>query len=231
MRREDDKVTRWIRQNWSIPYAGHEHMWLAMAMARFINWPETLENLGFPDPWDPSYYTAALEGMVKRGEKVWTGAYTVSTNGRAMAKHDYIVGHVLTAVARAQPVLRRVTTCGGAWQALTAIDGVGSFMAGQIIADMKNTPKEPLSEAPDRRTFACPGPGSVRGLNRYFCNRLDATMSKEIFLHLLNRVQEETSPLISLDLDAQDWQNVMCEFDKYRRIQEGGRVRARYVPA
>ena len=41
--RELDKVTIWIRENWREPFADHPNLPFAMAMARQINWPDTLE--------------------------------------------------------------------------------------------------------------------------------------------------------------------------------------------
>lgn len=47
--RELDIVTVWLRENWRIPYAHNEHLWIAMCLARQINWPETLHEVGFPE--------------------------------------------------------------------------------------------------------------------------------------------------------------------------------------
>ena len=53
MHREDDKVTKWVRENWREPYADHPNMPFSMAVARQINWPPTLEAIGFPERWNP----------------------------------------------------------------------------------------------------------------------------------------------------------------------------------
>ena len=41
--REQDRVTVWLREHWREPYAAHPNLWFAMAVARQINWPDTLE--------------------------------------------------------------------------------------------------------------------------------------------------------------------------------------------
>jgi len=48
VRREDDAVTRHIAQRWREPRADDPHLWFAMAVARFINLPDTLDELGYP---------------------------------------------------------------------------------------------------------------------------------------------------------------------------------------
>src|SRR5580765_2305755 len=92
--REDDKVTKWIRGNWGM-WGDHPNYTLGMALARFINWPPTLEAVGFPVRWDPKVVEAIIKLREDRGDKVWTSAYIVSTNGMAMLKTRYIVNHVL----------------------------------------------------------------------------------------------------------------------------------------
>ena len=49
--RELDTVTQWIADNWRRPHAGDQDLWFAMAVARWVNWPETLEDIGYPVPW------------------------------------------------------------------------------------------------------------------------------------------------------------------------------------
>ena len=44
--REDDKVTKWIRRNWTCHDTVSRHL-VAMALARFVNKPKTLEALTF----------------------------------------------------------------------------------------------------------------------------------------------------------------------------------------
>jgi hypothetical protein len=41
VRREDDRVTVWIRKNIRERFAGHEHLWFMLCAARMINWPRT----------------------------------------------------------------------------------------------------------------------------------------------------------------------------------------------
>src|SRR4051794_33189078 len=48
VRREDDAVTRVIATRWRTPHSADPNLWFAMVVARYINWPATLEELGYP---------------------------------------------------------------------------------------------------------------------------------------------------------------------------------------
>ena len=47
-------------------------------------------------------------------------------------------------------------------------EGFASFMAAQVVADLKNTLGHPLQDASDWHSFSAYGPGSLRGLSWYF---------------------------------------------------------------
>lgn len=100
--RELDTVTQYIDQHIRKPYANHPNLWIMLAIARYINWPETLqtlidlaENQNVPCwPSHPKFdcgghlFNAspearhsdlawALAQMAKEGRKVYTGAYMI----------------------------------------------------------------------------------------------------------------------------------------------------------
>ena len=146
--REDDAVTRWIRDYWN---KGDDDAW-SFVLARMLNLPASLNEIRLC----PNF--GEMKGVLKcrreRGEKVFTSAYTVSTCGKAMDKLDYVFDYIVQAVAEAgEP---RFDTCQQALEDLTCIDGLGTFFAGQVIADMKNTAGHPLAKAPDFWTFSTP---------------------------------------------------------------------------
>ena len=76
--RELDKVTIWIRKNWREPYADHKNLPFAMAVARQINLPETLEEIGFPERWNPERVLKIIRARRDRGERMYSGAYMLS---------------------------------------------------------------------------------------------------------------------------------------------------------
>jgi len=233
VRREDDKVTQWIRKFYS-SYV-NEHMFeYNIIMSRFLNWPPTLEALGYRVGHSPLVMNAQLREIAKQGFKVWGGAYLITTHGMPMAKVDYLTYEVLEAVYKRLDGLRKAcrgTSGGAAAAGLEEIDGIGSFLAGQIIADLKNTPEHPLAKMEDWWTFVVPGPGSIRGCSWFHYNRPDE-MKESAFLSHFKEVRKYVDAHWPLTIPAicnQDLQNCLCEYDKYQRVRNGtGRSKRRY---
>lgn len=231
--RELDTVTQWIAQNWRKPHQDDPELWFAMAVARLVNWPSTLEALGYPVPWDEGNFIEVFKDLKVNGEKVWGGAYIVSTNGNVAAKHVYIAKRVLSPLwkARASNRPRRGDTLAAIHARLTSNIGVGSFIGGQIIADVKYA--KPLKKVGDWHTFAVPGPGSLRGMNRVMgrdVNESQRTKEWQVELsYLQDNVNKEISKHEMEPLHGQDMQNCLCEFDKYERVRLGeGKPKALY---
>jgi len=231
VRREDDKVTRWIRHNFSHRYAGHPNMLLAMTLARMVNRIESLEVLGFPEEWDPECFKALASMKMMRKEKFWGNAYTISTCGRAMPKEEYVADHVLrqvNAVQSAMDELENPTLELYHRELMRRVDGLGNFLAAQVVADLKHTPLHALQTAQDWRAWAAPGPGSKRGLDRFDGGAKGGFTAR--LARAAQAVGQRIPPELCVKMDMQDWQNCMCEFDKYLRLLEGGHVRNRYAP-
>jgi len=258
--REHDRVTVWIRQNIREPYANHEHLWFMISIARFINWPPTLEMLikesawsnTWPDSPDfhPAYMTEALEAWKAAGNKVETGAYMIRAESRperewySWSKQRYVSEVVLGIPWRDKDMVaaflhgRRQRTLQETWMYLSGqgMDddwvGWGPFMAGQVVADLRHT--RYLRDAPDVGRWAPVGPGSARGLNRLAGRPLNATVRQEQgleeMLQLQGLVNERTGKHVP-PIELHDLQNCLCETDKYLRVKHGeGRPRALYKP-
>src|SRR5262245_11963223 len=75
--RELDTETKWIADNWRSPHRSDPDLWFALVVARLVNWHETLDELGYPVPWQPDRFVKVLEGRMQRRQKVFTGAYMV----------------------------------------------------------------------------------------------------------------------------------------------------------
>lgn len=242
VRREDDRVTRWIRENWSPEKIGWHEYEYAMCLARFINRTSTLERLTF------SYGGVALPNTTASilhniEGPVWGNAYVFTTSGRKMDKIDYLCQEVLPAVYNALGHRRWVgyymgppATLGQRHGQLMQLPGLASFMAAQVVADLKNTPGHPLYIAPDWNSWSAPGPGSLRGLGWIFGEKVNASS----YLTLIAVVAEELQALHSsaaallatpdrIGINMQDLQNCLCEFDKYCRVKNGtGRSKRSY---
>lgn len=231
--REDDKVTRWIAKNWRDVNAKDPELTLAMVAARMINWPDTLAEIRFPqghhiDQW-LSHGKMIIRERQAAGLKAWTSAYTISTCGRTMLKENYVFDHVLSAVQYLNlSALYEGTKLEVAFKTLRQVDGLGSFLSAQVIADLKNTPGHPLSKAPDFWTWSAPGPGSLRGLTAYFGHNVSERYYQTHIEQCYNEVRPHLYEYVG-PLHMQDFQNCLCEFSKFMRVKEGdGRVRNRY---
>jgi hypothetical protein len=232
--REFDRVTLWIAENWRNPNRKNKDLWFAMVVARLLNQPPTLANLGFPVPWNPDHFVKKLKALRQRGT-IFNSAYIVSTNGKAMDKVDYLAQYVLNPLWTNRKELQpqKGQTLDEYHQLLTQYDGLGSFMAAQVIADMKYVP--PLDNAEDWYTFAASGPGSRRGLNRMLGRDKDSNWREDEWRSYLEElrtiVNNSLNRKIKEDLHGQDMQNCLCEFDKYQRaITNDGRPKQLYKP-
>ena len=215
--REDDKVTRYIKEHFRDPYDGHPSMILNMIMCRLINWPDTLGKIGFIDNWSKERPTfiATMKHLTDRPGKVWTGAYMITAESDGSPKYES-VARTLDAANDSWDM----DSCVNAWHDLQDLPRVGSFIAAQIVADLKHT--RVLGDAPDGDTFCAPGPGSVRGLNLLRGLPQGTKWGQPKFQAELNKVRLEVSDVI--DVDAQDMQNCLCEFSKWKR----GCARSKY---
>lgn len=216
--REDDKVTRWIRDNWRLPYAGHPNMVGAMAMARLVNWPDTLAELGFPEQWNREHFIRVIADRKARGEKSWTGAYMITAElGAGSPTKEVSVAKTLDWFFEESWDL---DTCYDAWLDFQEAPRVGSFISAQIVADLKHTPA--LSNASDKMTFCAPGPGSTRGMNWLIGVDGASAWAQQDFEEGVNMLREECANVEPMD--AQDMQNCLCELFKYVR----GSSRSKY---
>jgi hypothetical protein len=228
VRREDDRVTRWLRANWLADHANYE---FAMVVARLINRPATLMAIEFPDVPLELFLDGVQDQLnlcASRGVPFWGNAYVVTTHGQRMDKGQYLIG-LLRGAHNALPLAGVAGTCAAYHRALKTLEGFSDFMAAQVVADLKNTAFHKLAEAPDWWTFAAPGPGSLRGLAWYF--EL-STFRRSGFMEGLAEVRwglEDMGCKHIHSICNQDLQNCLCEYDKYMRVLNGtGRSKRKY---
>lgn len=119
--RELDRVTQWVDRNIRRPFADHPDLWMMLAIARYINWPPTLQWLmnrgeakcdfnawpnnggqGLPHfAFSPEALGRALDHWSATGAKVYTGAYMIRAESNPKAewyswtKQQYIARIVL----------------------------------------------------------------------------------------------------------------------------------------
>lgn len=251
--REDDKVTKWIVDNWLKPNLNHRNLWIACCVARQINWPDTLKEIGFPD-YAPGKYKEwgdhaidVMDTRMKNGKKVYTGAYVIYGGpGKSKGfpnKSSWTINGVIYPLERSregfdeyfQDIPENERSFRAVCQSITGYPGWSGFMADQAVCDMSYTPL--LNKAVDLSSWCNPGPGCVRGLNRLFNRDLKSklTVSQAVseMQMLLKIANSSMSPLedhIPKPILIHTIESGLCETDKYLRLMSGGRVRSTYSP-
>lgn len=233
VRRMDDTVSQWLlRWHQEHPEFGLQNRVLAAVAGRLINWPPSLKDLPYPLPYKEYPWTMGLLKRKARGEKVFTGAYII--NGALGGdKIMQVTQKILAPLWKNRRSMNaNATSMFEIWNWLNGQPGIGSFMAGQAVADLRHIHSE--IGWSDTHTWAPQGPGSKRGVNRLVGQPPDAGMPYNEWLDVLRLGYTKARarlPGIYLRLELMDQQNVMCEYDKYRRLSLGeGSVRSRYKP-
>lgn len=207
--RELDRVTKWIRYNIRRRYADHEHLWFMLAIARTINWPDTLQRLidvsddpedcpawpSRPD-FDPGHLAAALDERKEKGLKVYTGAYMIRAESDrskpwySWSKQRYIAEVVLGRLWRDRDdwvgLLDRRARNGGdlptlreTWERFQEPRYVGWGPFMAYQVVVDLRHTRYLSAAPDVNSWAALGPGSRRGLNRLWGRDPDFPLNQD----------------------------------------------------
>ncbi len=234
--RENDRGTVWLRENFIKPHWNDspELMAFNLAWYRMFNFWGTGELLGWQTSWDAEKIAYQLESALDEDRQVFTGAHIVYSRP-GLSKVDAIVKvcgdfwnrrQLISRLCAHQKSLEKIHNY------LTDFDSVGGFMAYEIVSDYRHTPL--LEDATDIYTWANPGPGAIRGLQRL---RMVQTSNKpfaiERMRELLGRGKDGAfgstfDRLWDLDyfaplpaLEMRDIEHSLCEFDKYCRVKFG----------
>lgn len=228
VRRADDRVSRWLITNWYEPYYDHPNMVVAATLARQLNNPSSLEEVGFPTKWDSKKVEAVLNDRVKRGLTNFSPAYMI-TGTLGGTKIQQIVRKVVTSIAVQRPAINR-DSMEESCQALLPYAGFSTFIAGQVVSDLRWGLKGSWT---DRMTWAPVGPGSRRGLNVLLGREFNSPMKQSEFSYhfegLMEGLKEGLPETISSRMEAIDTQNCLCEYYKYVKTMNGeGRPKQLY---
>jgi len=231
VRRMDDKVSRWLLENWYKPNYEHKNMLVACVMARHFNNPAALEKVGFPKKWQPERIKRVLRNRKASGKTIFNGAYMVRGIETA-DKTEMVIDRVCQPLVDNPPTIDP-SSMQNTVEALLPYWGLSYFMAGQVVADLRwATP----GTWADRKSWAAIGPGSKRGFNRLRDMPLAAPVFVDVWTvelqYLIKQCRQALSRSITRRLEAIDYQNCLCEFDKYERTRLGeGRPKQMYPGA
>lgn len=241
IRRKDDKVSKWLIDNVYARYGGSACAYLAASLCRFINWPPTLQHIMSAGAMPHVYIDLSLDKINeavldygKNHSKVWTGAYVVRGSvNKGVGKSDWIIYDVIGGLAIKHPETIDVMSENSVQlmvEYLSGMYGFGSFMAGQVTADLTYT--KWLKNAVDLYTWAPIGPGSTAGLNVIKGVPKTTKIGQSEFNDLLQAANERIKGDLGItDLTLHDVQNCFCEYSKYARtVSKAGRPRSFYKP-
>lgn len=225
VRRMDDKVSQWLWVNWYLPHLGHPNMLVASALARQFNRPEALDKIAkyvfyTAEPFQSELVKLTLRHMKSRGEKIFGGAYMIR-GVEGIDKTEMVVSKVCQPLCDNKCKLD-TTSMQRSVEILLPYWGLSSFLAGQIVADMRWAVEGAWE---DRHSWAPIGPGSRRGMNRLLGRPIEAPMKQEEFTRHLQKLTEKLHKALPSSimnrLEAMDIQNTLCESDKYARALGG----------
>jgi hypothetical protein len=219
--RELDRETEWLFDNWLAPNAAEEDLWFLSFVARHINLHTTLEQIGLPLPWNAEDFNKDMEWVAEQLPKVFSSAYMINQTipgGKGLSKAAYLSKYVFSPAWKQRELLRarRGELLEHFHDRLMNQKGLGSFMAAQVVADVKWF----MGSTPDFHTWAAPGPGSLRGLSLVKGLPAEQRWRAHQWLAELQWLREEINGVLPpgwQPLDAQNLQNCLCEFSKYIR--------------
>lgn len=253
--RELDKTTIWLREHVRGPLRDDPRVMMGVVLFRWFNRIETGEaiftqkRLGGGTAWDEflrTWNTDVLQESIRaycgKGPYV-TGAYII----KSPAGVDKLVG-VLRSVSRfvdycggdpigiATRLADKQRTLQSVWEWFRKADHLGDFMAYEIVSDLRWT--YILENAPDILTWANPGPGAIRGLNRMMGRPLESRATGGLFLpEMMTLLHMSRDPKYWPQDDPAQWpawelrdvEHTLCEFDKYERMRQGeGQMKAKF---
>lgn len=261
--RELDATTAWFRKWARDPLRSEPEVMLATVLFRWINRTTTgnaifrqlMEN--GKTPWqnllDADDIPAALAEMHEaivdmigsKGPFV-TGAFVIKTPDD-YPKLPGVLKNVEMFMTSVQPfrdelvgwrraaeiMLSEPVTLRAAWEWVSSHRFMGEFMAYEVVTDLRHT--DLLCRAPDIMTWANPGPGAKRGLDRLHGRyRTSKRVHRAEYIMEMRELLDASATMWPNDedyprLEMRDIEHTLCEFDKYERARtEEGRPRGTY---
>ena len=252
--RENDKVTQWFAKHIRDPLTDDPRVIFATVCFRWFTWIPTgiaLMNyvhpterfntagahLGLLTKWNLVDCMKLLMDRQDKGLQIFTGAFNISNSGSTDPKIHRVCRDYITPVWDARsdliPDLESCKTLEQMHKVLMKFPGLGGsgFMAYEIVCDLMHTSYFESVSGAD--SWANPGPGAKRGLNRVLERPIDAPVSKGVYLTESRQIMLEVNrKLRAVKYPLADMRTIehsLCEFDKYERARlNDGHMKRRY---
>ncbi len=229
VRREDDRVTRWVRTHIREPYAEHPNLWLMLCIGRLFNLPDTLAELIAEGAWpleedfDARAIARVAQSRTDRGQTNFSTAYISTVPQEKGASRHKRAAEIIDRLWQRRRVIVRLFSeepCSlrcvhGELNRCDGLGGRNGFLANQMVVGMRFT--RLLRHAADVSRWAAAGPGTLRGLNRIHNRPVTAKPSQDQALKEMQRLYAAVREQFALDFS--DIPNVLCETDKYLRAK------------
>lgn len=262
--REDDRTTRWFRDHVRDPLSSGPDVLLATVVFRMFNRISTGEAIfcqtdlaggGVRSVFGRGKYVTAFDLFLATGRVAHlrkailahcgngpyvTGAYIISTpagytklDGVLEILRRFYEGSDWRDAAAGMLQRRGSVSLEDAWRWFSQQDYLGKFHSYEIVTDLRRTVL--LDRAPDIMTWASPGPGARRGLNRVLGkNYKDRSLSRDDLIQGMRELlclscDDAMWPAVWPDWEMREVEHTLCEFDKYERLRLGqGTVKGRF---
>ena len=229
--RASDRVSQdLIRVAYNSPSNAPADLFVRVMLHRLFSRPATWERLDraagglTAGTFDPDALGAVLDDARADGAALYTSAFILCADraygyARKHRNHLALVHAMLEAGVPNR--LHRAGSLKEVYDELREWPLLGPFMAYQIAIDLNYTTIVDF----DEDDFTVPGPGALRGLRKVFEDLGGLTPSDAINWlvryqhHCQDELGIEPPRLFGRSLKAIDCQNLLCEVDKYARVQ------------
>ncbi len=233
--REDDKTTKWFRENVREPLRNDPKVLLATVAFRWFNKIETGEII--KDQLLGEWNSEIVRERLKDINPIVTGAYMIKSP-TGMKKLDGILWCIDKFIPDYKEQARRISEhklrLEQAWKIFPKYPYLGAFYSYEIVTDLRHTYL--LENAEDIMTWANPGPGAARGASWILFGQPDLfdrvnPEHRERILQLMQYLLEKSKDDLFWNQDWKVWEmrtaeHWLCETWKIARTKfEGGRCK------
>ena len=234
--RENDKTTVWFRNNIRNQLQNEPSVLFSTICFRWFNYIPTGELLlkhYLTTKWGQAKAVRVLQQLTGLRKKVFTGAFMIM--GAPGEDKVVTVCRRINAVWHDRHnLVNDAATWGTLYDAherLMQYEGLGGFMAYEIVCDLRYT--QWLHLATDKDTWCNPGPGARRGLNRIMGvpdSMLNHAIPQRVWNKETAKLLKKVNRLGLPKMEMREVEHSLCEFDKYERARtgQGGRIKRTY---